>query len=176
MLLSNSASTLRMENVYRSCKIYVEPHGEVGKFFFRQTRLFTLLDSYVHSITLHVTLPPDLHKGQNTAAASAQRAVSASAVFSCQKQEKEVSAGSNVERGKVATAAAPPAGQEKEVKVDNRISVAKLKETLSKRVGIASDFFKLFRLYTNGQEFEITQFRDSLSTFYTGSKIVIRRV
>ena len=192
-LLSSSSTSLKMEGFYRFGKIYVEPSGEEEKLPFSQTKFFSVLDSYAHSITLHITLPPSRsssqpsplpNDGKKADAAGAAAIASASGKTGAVQAKKaedsdgsaspaqaSVSSGNGQEKEK----SAAPAGKEICLTVDKRITVASFKDRLSEIIDAPSDTFKLYRTYPNGQEFEVTHLTDTLSQYNTTeAKMLVR--
>ncbi|XP_070383001.1 ubiquitin carboxyl-terminal hydrolase 47-like isoform X2 [Dermacentor albipictus] len=60
------------------------------------------------------------------------------------------------------------------VYVDKRITFGALKKELEPYVGIDSSQFKVFRVYSNNQEFECTKLSDNLASYAEDTKLVIK--
>uniref|UniRef100_A0AAY4BHH6 Ubiquitin carboxyl-terminal hydrolase 47 n=1 Tax=Denticeps clupeoides TaxID=299321 RepID=A0AAY4BHH6_9TELE len=60
------------------------------------------------------------------------------------------------------------------VHVDKRITLAMFKQNLEPFVGVTSTQFKVFRVYSNNQEFESVRLNETLSSFSDDNKITIR--
>ncbi|XP_075532033.1 ubiquitin carboxyl-terminal hydrolase 47-like isoform X5 [Dermacentor variabilis] len=60
------------------------------------------------------------------------------------------------------------------VYVDKRITFGALKKELETYVGIDSSQFKVFRVYSNNQEFECTKLSDNLASYAEDTKLVIK--
>ncbi|GBM25505.1 Ubiquitin carboxyl-terminal hydrolase 47 [Araneus ventricosus] len=60
------------------------------------------------------------------------------------------------------------------VYVDKRITLGAFKKELEPHIGVKSDLFKVYRVYSNNQEFECTRIHDSLSNFSDDTRITIR--
>lgn len=60
------------------------------------------------------------------------------------------------------------------VYIDKRITFGALKKELEPHVGIDSSHFKVFRVYSNNQEFECTKLCDNLVSYAEDTKLVIK--
>lgn len=60
------------------------------------------------------------------------------------------------------------------VYVDKRITFGALKKELEPYVGINCAYFKVFRSYSNGQEFECTKLMDNLTSYAEDTKLLIK--
>lgn len=60
------------------------------------------------------------------------------------------------------------------VYVDKRITFGALKKELEVYVGIDCAYFKVFRAYSNGQEFECTKLMDNLTSYAEDTKLLIK--
>lgn len=57
------------------------------------------------------------------------------------------------------------------IQVDKRITLAAFKQNLEPFVGVASTQFKVFRVYSNNQEFESVRLNETLSSFSDDNKV-----
>ncbi|KAG8197922.1 hypothetical protein JTE90_020300 [Oedothorax gibbosus] len=60
------------------------------------------------------------------------------------------------------------------VYVDKRTTLAELKKELEPHIGIKADNFKIFRVYSNCQEFECTRLSDNLMSYGEDSRLTIK--
>ncbi|GIX86195.1 ubiquitin carboxyl-terminal hydrolase 47 [Caerostris extrusa] len=60
------------------------------------------------------------------------------------------------------------------VYVDKRITLGELKKELESHIGIKADNFKIFRVYSNNQEFECTKLSDNLMSYGDDSRLTIK--
>ncbi|KAL3211727.1 hypothetical protein MRX96_008427 [Rhipicephalus microplus] len=60
------------------------------------------------------------------------------------------------------------------VYIDKRITFGALKKELEPYIGIDSSHFKVFRVYSNNQEFECTKLTDNLASYAEDTKFVIK--
>ena len=60
------------------------------------------------------------------------------------------------------------------LQVDRRITLADLKQKLEVYVGQPSNQFRIFRVYSNSQEFEVTRLDDTLTTYSDDTKLVVK--
>eukprot|EP00795_Rhopilema_esculentum_P005155 gene5155-285_t len=60
------------------------------------------------------------------------------------------------------------------IKIDKRNTLANLKEQLARHVGVHPDNFRVYRLYSNNQEYETTRLSEQLTAYSDESKIIIR--
>lgn len=58
--------------------------------------------------------------------------------------------------------------------VDKRITIGQLKQEMQRWVGVSHDHFKLFKIYTNSQEFECTRMTESLTTYGDNTRLSVR--
>lgn len=58
-----------------------------------------------------------------------------------------------------------------QVQVDKRMSMRQLKVHLEQYMSTTSDNFKVFRVYSNNQEFECTRLTDTLSTYDNETRV-----
>ncbi|XP_076350596.1 ubiquitin carboxyl-terminal hydrolase 47-like isoform X3 [Tachypleus tridentatus] len=60
------------------------------------------------------------------------------------------------------------------VYIDKRISLGILKKKLESWVGVHSDYFKLYRVYSNNQEYECTRLTENLMSYSEDSKLTVK--
>ncbi|GFY64316.1 ubiquitin carboxyl-terminal hydrolase 47 [Trichonephila inaurata madagascariensis] len=60
------------------------------------------------------------------------------------------------------------------VYLDKRITLAELKRELESHINIKADSFKIFRVYSNNQEFECTRLSDNLMSYGDDSRLTIK--
>ncbi|GAB6023955.1 Ubiquitin carboxyl-terminal hydrolase 47 [Chamberlinius hualienensis] len=60
------------------------------------------------------------------------------------------------------------------VHVDKRITLGALKTELEQYVGVVSDCFKVFRIYSNNQEFECTRLNETLVPYSDDAQMVVK--
>lgn len=58
--------------------------------------------------------------------------------------------------------------------VDKRITIGQLKEEMQRWVGVSQDHFKLFKIYSNSQEFECTRMTESLTSYGDNTRLSVR--
>ncbi|XP_068203218.1 ubiquitin carboxyl-terminal hydrolase 47-like isoform X2 [Palaemon carinicauda] len=60
------------------------------------------------------------------------------------------------------------------VHVDKRITMGQLKKEMQKWVGVSSEHFKLFKIYSNSQEFECTRMTETLASYGDNTRLNVR--
>ncbi|XP_066962861.1 ubiquitin carboxyl-terminal hydrolase 47 isoform X2 [Macrobrachium rosenbergii] len=60
------------------------------------------------------------------------------------------------------------------VYVDKRITMGQLKKEMQKWVGVSSEHFKLFKIYSNSQEFECTRMTETLASYGDNTRLNVR--
>ena len=60
------------------------------------------------------------------------------------------------------------------LQVDRRITLADVKQELEVYVGQPSNQFRIFRVYSNSQEFEVTRLDNTLITYSDDTKLVVK--
>ncbi|KAK8388169.1 hypothetical protein O3P69_020208 [Scylla paramamosain] len=58
--------------------------------------------------------------------------------------------------------------------VDKRITIGQLKKEMQRWVGVSQDHFKLFKIYSNSQEFECTRMTESLTSYGDNTRLSVR--
>ncbi|KFM79478.1 Ubiquitin carboxyl-terminal hydrolase 47, partial [Stegodyphus mimosarum] len=60
------------------------------------------------------------------------------------------------------------------VYVDKRITLAEVKKELEPHIGVGADCFKIYRVYSNNQEFEYTRLTDNLMSYGDDSRLTVK--
>ncbi|XP_066910373.1 ubiquitin carboxyl-terminal hydrolase 47-like [Clytia hemisphaerica] len=58
--------------------------------------------------------------------------------------------------------------------IDKRITLKELKDIISKKIGLDPHYFRVFRLYSNSQEYECTRLDDQLHSYSDGTQIIVK--
>ncbi|XP_045110990.1 ubiquitin carboxyl-terminal hydrolase 47-like isoform X4 [Portunus trituberculatus] len=58
--------------------------------------------------------------------------------------------------------------------VDKRITIGQLKQEMQRWVGVSQDHFKLYKIYSNSQEFECTRMTESLTSYADNTRLSVR--
>jgi ubiquitin carboxyl-terminal hydrolase 47 len=163
-LLEPPDKLLKQEIFYKAMKVFAEVKGE-DNVPFDQSRLFKFLDSAANVISLSVTVPSsELHQNGEVDSDKSQKNRSNMNNASVDGNSKDDDQ--------------PPPLMPKPktitMKIDRRSTLADLKQRLEVYVGQPSNQFRMFRVYANSQEFEVSRLDDTLTTYSDDTKLVVK--
>ena len=162
-LISDDTTTLKSLGFYCSNKIYVAPSvlgaaDEVDADLpYGESQLQGILDSFLHTLTLVLTLPSEEdiapYRDEQPEAASSTSAADGTEEGSDEKTEES----SDEKRGE--------SSRQVTMKVDKRLSIADTKQKIATLMRVEPESFKVMRVHSSGQEYEVTRLSETLSHY-----------
>eukprot|EP00731_Ephydatia_muelleri_P029733 Em0021g256a len=195
-LLSVDTNTLKSEGLYRKHTVFVCCDPEDFQLQYLRSTMFTVVDKHINSVLLYVTYPLPSLPGSSTATpGSENRSHSEGGAGEnhapSQKGEVQPSGGGERETVGVSGCENKPTSNgerlpvhgcenKKEnvktvsLRIDKRSTVENLKKLLESYVGLSSSEFKIYRLYSNNQEFEMTRLNEVFQSMPSETKLTVK--
>ncbi|XP_019853184.1 PREDICTED: ubiquitin carboxyl-terminal hydrolase 47-like [Amphimedon queenslandica] len=171
--LPNDASSLKGEGLYRKHTLFVASDSEDYDRQYKESFMYKHVDAHINSVLLYITLPPFQEHTPGRGEEEEKEDVKSKPSSSVEGRKgggggvlKVVSFSRNEEeKGKK---------RDIQIRVDQRTTLAQLKEELVPLIGVPPTGFKVYRVYNNQQEYEMERLTDSLMAIPSESRFVVR--